>query len=248
GHLWPALAGERGEYQLANGDIAGGFQRLIAMLGGASGPGLIPEQVWELPARAASPLGSDPTVASIGFHNGGPAGSASPLTWSDAQYVRLMRDLSAGKVLEQPAAVANRYVTHQQGLNSLTVTQPTDNSSVAGSPVTVSGTSVRGNTIYVTATNTDNNSQTRTATTAVQPDGSFSLTVAVSGGTTVLHAVAVSPSGATALVQRSVVFDFTPGTVVLDVTDPSNDDNGPGNYAYPTAGDFHAGAFDIQEF
>ncbi|HEX9546317.1 MAG TPA: glucodextranase DOMON-like domain-containing protein, partial [Acidimicrobiales bacterium] len=247
GHLWPALAGERGEYQLANGNAAAGLQRLMAMLGGASGPGLIPEQVWELPDIAASPFGTDPTVASIGFHNGGPAGSASPLTWSDGQYVRLMQDLTAGKVLEQPAAVANRYVTHQQGQTSLTLTQPADNSSVSGSPVTVAGTSVPGNTIYIAATNIDNNSQTTTATTAVQPDGSFSLTVPVTGGTTVLNVVAVSPSGATAHVQRSVVFDFTPGAVLLDVTDPSGDDNGPGNYAYPTAGDFHAGAFDIQE-
>src|SRR5207302_5234758 len=45
-----------------------------------------------------------------------------------------------------------------------------------------------------------------------------------------------------------IVFDLTPGKVVFDVTDPSNDDTGPGNYAYPTASDFHAGAFDIQEF
>src|SRR4029077_2394413 len=216
--------------------------------GGASGPGVIPEQVWELPDLGASAFGTDPTLASIGFHNGGPAGSASPLTWSDAQFVRLMRDLSAGIVLEKPAAVANRYVAHQQGQPSLTVTQPPDNSSVAGSPVTVAGTSVPGNTIYVAATNTDNNSQTTTGTTAVQPDGSFSLTVPVSGGTTVLNVVAVSPAGATAHVQRSIVFDFTPGTVLLDVTDPSGDDNGPGNYAYPGAGDFHAGAFDIQEF
>ena len=90
------------------------------MLGGASGPGLIPEQVWELPDLAASPFGTDPTVASIGFRNGGPAGSASPLTWSDGQYVRLMRDLATGKVLEQPAAVVNRYVTHHQGQTTLT--------------------------------------------------------------------------------------------------------------------------------
>jgi len=248
GHLWPALAGERGEYELATGNAAAGWQRLVAMLGGASGPGLIPEQVWELPDLAASPFGTGPTVASIGFHNGGPAGSASPLTWSDGQYVRLMRDLIAGTVLERPAAVANRYVTHQQGQTSLTVTEPADNSSVAGSPVTVAGTSVPGNTIYVAATNTDSNSQTTTATTPVKPDGSFSLTVAVSGGTTVLNVVAVSPAGATAHVQRTVVFDFTPGTVLLNVTDPSGDDHGPGNYAYPTASDFHAGAFDIQEF
>jgi carbohydrate-binding DOMON domain-containing protein len=32
------------------------------------------------------------------------------------------------------------------------------------------------------------------------------------------------------------------------MTDPTGDDNGPGNYAYPTAGDFHPGAFDLQEF
>jgi len=229
GHLWPALAGERGEYELAAGNAAAGWQRLIAMLGGASGPGLIPEQVWELPDLAASPFGTDPTVASIGFHNGRPAGSASPLTWSDAQYVRLMRDLSAGKVLEQPVAVANRYVRHQQGQTSLTVTQPADNSAVAGSPVTVTGTSVPGNTIYIAATNTDTNSQTTTVSGPVQPDGSFSLSVPVTGGTTVLNVVAVSPAGATAHVQRSIVFDFTPGTVLLDVTDPIGDDNGPGN-------------------
>jgi carbohydrate-binding DOMON domain-containing protein len=49
-------------------------------------------------------------------------------------------------------------------------------------------------------------------------------------------------------VRRSVFFDFVPGTLVLDVTDPNGDDNGPGNYAYPTSGNFHPGAFDIQEF
>ena len=31
-------------------------------------------------------------------------------------------------------------------------------------------------------------------------------------------------------------------------TDPNGDDNGPGNYAYPTVGDFKPGAFDIQQF
>ena len=60
--------------------------------------------------------------------------------------------------------------------------------------------------------------------------------------------MAVSSTGATAHDQRTVFFDFTPGTSVLDVTDPTGDDNGPGNYAYPTASDFHAGAFDITEF
>jgi hypothetical protein len=190
GHLWPALGGERGEYEIATGSAASALMRLQAMQGGASGVGLIPEQVWEGPDLAASPFGSDPTTASIGFRNGSAAGSASPLT----------------------------------------------------------GTSVAGNTIDVAATNTDMNSQTTTASTTAQLDGSFSVHMQVSGGTTVLNVVATSVSGATAHAQVSVVYDFTPGTLLMDVTDPSNDDNGPGNYAYPTSDNFHAGAFDIQEF
>jgi glucan 1,4-alpha-glucosidase len=252
GHLWPALAGERGEYEIATGSAGSALARLQAMRGGASGVGLIPEQDWEGPDLGASPYGSDPTTASIGFRNGGAAGSASPLTWSAAQYVRLMRDLATGKILEQPAETANRYVAHQQGQTLLTVTSPANNSSVSGTTttatVTVSGTSVAGNTIDVAATNTDMNSQTMTARTTAQSDGIFSVQMQVTGGTTVLNVVATSPAGATAHDQRSVVYDFTPGTLLLDVTDPSFDDNGPGTYGYPTSGNFHAGAFDIQEF
>src|SRR5262249_44416959 len=48
--------------------------------------------------------------------------------------------------------------------------------------------------------------------------------------------------------KRTIVFDFTPGTVLLDVADATGDDHGPGNYAYPTSSNFHAGAYDIQRF
>src|SRR5207244_1355258 len=160
GHLWPVLGGERCEYEVATGSGGSALTRLQAMQGGASGVGLIPEQDWEGPDLSASPFGSDPTTASIGFRNGGAAGSASPLTWSAAQYVRLMRDMTAGKILERPAQVFARYVTSPLGQTSLTVTAPADNSAVSGSPVTVTGTSVPGNTIDVAATNNDNNTQT----------------------------------------------------------------------------------------
>src|SRR5260370_352151 len=40
----------------------------------------------------------------------------------------------------------------------------------------------------------------------------------------------------------------TPAAVLVDVTDPSGDDNGPGNYAYPPSDNFHAGAFDVLDF
>ena len=248
GHVWPLLTEERGEYDVSSGQASTALTLLATMQNFASGVGLIPEQDWELPNLAPSPYGTDPTVASIGFQNGHPAGSAAPLTWSAGVYVRLLRDLTTNKLLEQPTDTYNRYVAHQQGQTSLTVTSPPNQSSVSGSPVTVTGTSAPGNTIYVAATNTDNNSQTTVVSTPTNPDGSFSVSLPVTGGTTVLNTVAVSPTGATAHDQRSIVFDFTPGTVLLDVTDPTGDDNGPGNYAYPTSSNFQPGAFDITEF
>src|SRR3989442_13991346 len=126
--------------------------------------------------------------------------------------------MPGGKILERPAQVFARYVTSPLEKPSLTVTAPDDNSAVSGSPVTVTGTSVPGNTIDIAATNTDSNSQTVTVSGPVQPDGSFSLSVPGTGGTTVLNVVAVSPSRATAHGQRTIIFDFTPGTVLLDVT------------------------------
>jgi hypothetical protein len=248
GHLWPVLSAERGEEQLAAGDPAGAAALLQSMSSFASGVGLIPEQDWELPDLAASPFGTDPATASIGFADGGPVGSAAPLTWSAASYVRLAADLTAGRNVLLPKVTFNRYVAHAQASTTLNVTAPADGASVAGSPVTVTGTTAPGNAVYVAATNTDHNTATTVVQTTAGATGAFHVDVAVTGGTTVLNIVAVSPSGATAHVARSVVFDFIPGTVLLNVSDPNGDDNGPGNYAYPTSGDFHAGAFDLQRF
>ena len=142
----------------------------------------------------------------------------------------------------------SRYIAHTQGATTLTVTSPADASSVAGSPVTVTGTTGPGNQVYVSATNTDQNSATTVASTTAAANGSFSVQVAVTGGSSVLNVVAVSATGGTAHVKRTILFDFVPGTLILDVTDPDGDDNGPGNYAYPTSTDFKPGAFDIQEF
>jgi glucan 1,4-alpha-glucosidase len=247
GHLWPALSAERAEHEQAAGNDAEAASLLLGMSRFATGVGLIPEQNWELPDLPPSPFGTDPTLASIGFVNGGAAGSASPLTWSAASFVRLAIDLAAGRNVVLPAATHLRYVANSQGQTSLAVTSPADNSSVSASPVTVTGTTAPGNTVYVAATNTDASSATTIATTTA-PTGSFSVDVAVSGGTNVLNVVAVSPDGATAQAKRTVLFDFVPGTLLLDVTDPDGDDNGPGNYAYPTSANFHPGAFDIQRF
>jgi glucoamylase len=247
GHLWPALAAERAEQNLQTGDTAGAAALLDGMARSASGVGLLPEQVWESANVAASPYGTDPTVASIGFTNGAPAGSAAPLTWSAGAFVRLAADLRAGRLLDRPANTVNRYIHHTQGQTTLSVTSPADASAVTGT-VTVSGTTAPGNRVDVLATNTDTDFATTATSGTAAADGSFSFTVAVTGGTTVLTIVATSSNGATAHAQRTVVYDFVPGTKLFDISDPTGDDNGPGTYAYPTASDFHAGAYDIQNF
>jgi hypothetical protein len=248
GHLWPALSAERGEQSLAVGDKGTSASLLHSMALMASGVGLIPEQNWEEPDLAASPYGTDPTIASIGFTNGGPAGSAAPLTWSAASFVRLAADLASGRNVVLPAVTRSRYITHTQGTTSLTVTAPVDKTAVTGSPVTVTGTSNPGNRVYVSATNLDANSQTTIVSAVVGASGSFSIDVPIAGGTQVLNIVAVDSHGGTAHATRTVVFDFVPGTLLLDVTDPDGDDNGPGNYAYPTSTNFVPGAYDIEGF
>jgi carbohydrate-binding DOMON domain-containing protein len=39
-----------------------------------------------------------------------------------------------------------------------------------------------------------------------------------------------------------------PGDLVAEFTDPQGDDDGPGEYVYPTGGDFQPGAFDLRSF
>jgi glucoamylase len=248
GHLWPVLDGERAEHHIAVGDQSTAVGLADAMARFAGGVGLIPEQDWENPDLAPSAFGTAPEVASIGFVNGQPAGSAAPLTWSAAQFVRLVRDLDARRLLEQPADTVARYVAHQQGATSVTITAPPDRTAVPGSPVTVTGTSAPGNTIDVSATNTERDSENTVVTTTAGQDGTWSVQVPINGGTIVLDAVATASDGGTAHAQRTVVLDFTPGTVLLDVTDPDGDDNGPGNYAYPTSSNFQPGAFDLERF
>ena len=111
GHPWPLLAGERAEQDLQTGDVSAAASLAETMQLMSSGLGLVPEQAWEDPGTPASPYGSDPATASIGFINGKAAGSADPLIWAQAQYLRLVLDVHAGQLLDQPAITRDRYVT-----------------------------------------------------------------------------------------------------------------------------------------
>ncbi len=140
GHVWPVLGGERGQWELSQGKVSSAVSRLRAMAAMGSGVGLIPEQAWDAPDLARSPFGTDPTIASIGFQSGKPAGSASALTWSAAGFVRLMTNLGADEELDRPAYTYDRYVRNRQGTTTLNVTAPADRTAATNS-VTVTGTS-----------------------------------------------------------------------------------------------------------
>ena len=98
GHLWVLLTGERGEYEIARGEYSKARGRLDTMLGFANEGMMLPEQVWDRPQSPRPDLK---------FGEG--TGSATPLAWSMAQFIRLAVNLNAGKNLDTPAIVAARY-------------------------------------------------------------------------------------------------------------------------------------------
>ena len=247
GHVWPVLSAERAEQELATGNRAYAGQLLASIDKMSSGVGLVPEQDWDAPDVAASAFGTDPTTASIGFVNGKPAGSAAPLTWGSASQVRLVADLSARTVLEQPTQTVDRYIRHAQGGTTLTVTSPVDGTAQTGT-IAVTGTAAVGAVVDVADVATDGNSATKVGSATVGAGGTFSVPVTMAGGTNVLVVTATAPNGGTAQQVVTVLNDVVAGTKIFDSADATGDDNGPGNYAYPTSSDFHAGAYDLTDF
>jgi glucan 1,4-alpha-glucosidase len=244
GHLWPVLGGERGEYDVAAGDASSARALLGSMQNMQSGQGLEPEQAWEDPNLAASPYGTDPATASIGFIDGQAAGSASPLTWAQAQFARLALDWSAGRNLETPGILTDRYVTHgMPGSLPLTITSPAPGTNVTTSTVTVTGTTSPGATVDAESVGTSGGSAATDSTTA-DSGGDWTLTLPVSFGNDSIT-VTATRGNSTGYAQTNITDSTLPGTQVLHVDDPTGDDSGPGTYQYPTASDFVPGSFDL---
>jgi glucoamylase len=103
GRLWTLLTGERGEYEIAAGDVASARKRLDTMAGFANDGLMLPEQVWDL-KRAPN----------ASFRFGAGTGSATPLAWSMAQFIRLAMNIESGRNLETPKVVWERYVNSPQ--------------------------------------------------------------------------------------------------------------------------------------
>jgi glucoamylase len=249
GHLWPNLSGERAESDLAAGSASGAQSLLQAIVSFSSGVGLVPEQAWEDPDLAASPFGSDPATASIGFTDGQAAGSASPLTWAQAQEVRLIASLGTGRNVDTPALTTARYVTSgPPGKLPVTITAPAAGATLAAATTTVTGTTAPGAAVTVQSDDTTTNAPAAVASTTAASDGTFSVTVPVSFGSNAITVAASAAGGRSTGYGQVTVTNEGGGSTVLDVTDPSGDDNGPGTYQYPTDASFHAGAFDLTRF
>ncbi len=249
GHLWPNLSGERAESDLAAGDTRAAAPLLKAMLSFSSGVGLVPEQAWEDPDLPASPYGSDPATASIGFTDGKAAGSASPLTWAQAQELRLILSLGTGRNVDTPAVTTARYVTHgAPAALPVRITAPASGSTLAVASTTVTGTTAPGAAVSVASADTTTGAPATVTTTTAAADGSFSATVAVSFGSNVITVSATANGGRSTGYGQVTVTNEGGGSTVLDVTDQSGDDNGPGTYQYPTSSNFVAGSFDLTRF
>jgi glucoamylase len=249
GHLWPVLSGERAESDIAGGKTPAAESLLTAILNFDSGVGLVPEQAWENPDLPASPYGSDPATASIGFTDGKAAGSASPLTWAQAQELRLVQAIGAGHTVETPAVTTARYVKHgPPGSLPVMITSPANGTTLAATSTTVTGTAPAGSSVTIAADDTTTGTAATVTSAKAAHDGSFSATVPVGFGSNVVTATATSAGGKSTGYAQVTVTNEGGGTTVLDVTDPSGDDNGPGTYQYPTDSSFHAGAFDLTRF
>jgi glucoamylase len=96
GRAWPLLTGERAHYELAAGN---GFEHLIRTYEAFATCGqMLPEQVW-----------NQADIPECSLRLGQPAGSAVPLVWAHAEYLKLLRSAVDGKVFDRIEPVYERY-------------------------------------------------------------------------------------------------------------------------------------------
>lgn len=99
GRAWPLLAGERGHMALLRGEDPHPYLESMSRMAGPGG--LIPEQVWD----------TDP-IPSKGLFPGRPSGSAMPLVWAHAEFLKLLVACERGRPVELLEAVWRRYQGH----------------------------------------------------------------------------------------------------------------------------------------
>jgi glucoamylase len=98
GRPWPLLTGERAHYEIAAGNTAGAQKLCQALESFAGDGGLLPEQIWD-----------EKDIPEKDLFYGRPTGSAMPLVWAHAEYVKLRRSLIDGRVFDMPPQTLDRY-------------------------------------------------------------------------------------------------------------------------------------------
>lgn len=101
GRPWPLLTGERAHYEIAGGNIARA-EELCKAMEKFSNNGLIPEQIWDQEDRPDREL-----------FNGKHSGSAMPLVWAHAEYLKLVRSLNDQAIFDVPDHTRKRYLEDQ---------------------------------------------------------------------------------------------------------------------------------------
>lgn len=96
GRAWPLLTGERGHYELVAGNDPSPYLKAMAAMTGPGG--MMPEQVWDAAALPERRL-----------FLGKPTGSAMPLAWAHAEFIKLLISRHLGYPFDRPTAVWQRY-------------------------------------------------------------------------------------------------------------------------------------------
>jgi len=96
GRPWPLLLGERGHYELSRGSNAMKFLKAMAAMSNETG--MLPEQVWD-----------SNDIPEHGLRLGRPTGSAMPLAWAHAEFIKLACSILENSPIDQPAELLNRY-------------------------------------------------------------------------------------------------------------------------------------------
>lgn len=104
GRAWPLLTGERAHYELAAGHVEEAWRLMHAMEAFAGDGCLIPEQIWDAP---------DIPERELFFAH--PSGSAMPLVWAHAEYLKLRRSLREGRIFDLPPEPVQRYQVEHVG-------------------------------------------------------------------------------------------------------------------------------------
>ncbi|HEY0030007.1 MAG TPA: glucan 1,4-alpha-glucosidase [Bacteroidia bacterium] len=99
GRPWPLLTGERAHYEVAAGNFAYAQKLLKTMENYANETGLFPEQIWDAE-----------DIPELDLILGKASGSAMPLVWAHAEYIKLCVSLKNKKVFDMPLQTKQRYL------------------------------------------------------------------------------------------------------------------------------------------